>query len=343
MGRGFIFCTKRKSNLKLFELRSYRNEFRGILLATTIGLASKFLGGHYTVPSVLFALLIGLCFHFSYGDKKVKDGIDFTADFLLKLAVGLLGFRLTFSSLQNIGFSAIIVIVFTVFLTISFGIILAKSFGKEKDFGILSGGATAICGVSAAVAICSLMPKSKHRNRDMAIVIVGVTILSTLSMIFYPILFKSFGMTDVAAGFVLGASIHDVAQVVGAGYSISNDAGITATFIKMVRVSLLPLIIIALLIRSNQSKTKNIKLPWFLILFFVMAISKNLFAIPEFIDSSVEFISSWLLIVSIAAIGVRTSLASVTSVSYVYGAILILETVFLLSISLVSINLINIF
>lgn len=323
--------------------RFCRNEFRGIFLATIIGLASKFLGEHYTVPSVLFALLIGLSFHFSYSDKHLRDGIDLTADFLLKLAVGLLGFRLTFANLQSIGLSLITAIVFTVFLTIGFGIILAKIFGKDKDFGILSGGATAICGVSAAIAICSFMPKSKHRNRDMAIVIVGVTVLSTLSMILYPILFKSLGMTDVAAGFVLGASIHDVAQVVGAGYSISDDAGITATFIKMIRVSLLPILIIGLLIRSNRSKGKNIKLPWFLILFFVMAISKNLIAIPKFIDSSIEFISSWLLIISIAAIGVRTSLASVTSVSYVYGAILILETGFLLSISLALLNLLTFF
>jgi len=304
--------------------------FRGFLTAMMIALAAQFLASHYKVPVMLFALLLGLSFHFVYSDKEVRLGIDLTADFFLKLGVGLLGFRLSFENLQDIGLPSIIAVSITVFLTIIFGIFLAKVFRRDTSFGILSGGSVAICGASAAIAICTVLPKTEFRDRDMSLVIVGVTILSTLTMIFYPILFAIFGMTDFAAGFIIGSAIHDVAQVVGAGYSISDEAGIIATFIKMIRVSLLPIVITVLLITINRSATKKITVPWFLILFFILVAIKYLFAIPTLIVDLVEVISSWLLIISIAAIGVRTSLASISSVSYIFGSILILETLFLL-------------
>jgi len=314
---------------------------RGLLTAIVLALAAKFLSSHYKAPAMLFALLLGLSFHFVYRDLNTRQGIDITADLILKLAVGLLGFRLSFDSLQNIGFYSIFLVFLMVFLTIGFGLVLAKIFKKELTFGILSGGSVAICGASAALAIFSVLPRSPFGDRDMALVVVGVTILSTLAMISYPIIFASLGMNDFASGFIIGASIHDVAQVVGAGYSISDEAGIIATFIKMLRVSLLPLVIIMLIASMNRSGSEKIKLPWFLILFFSLAAIKNLIPIPFLVTQSIGNISSWLLLISIAAIGVKTNLAAVTSVSYVYGVILILETLFLLLLSLGSLHILT--
>ena len=77
----------------------------------------------------------------------------------------------------------------------------------------------AICGASAAMAIAAALPQSPDKERDTAFVVVGVTAMSTLAMILYPILTILSGLDDHAAGVFLGGTIHDVAQVVGAGVS----------------------------------------------------------------------------------------------------------------------------
>ena len=106
---------------------------RGLLTATVLALAAKFLSSHYKAPAMLFALLLGLSFHFVYRDNSTRQGIDLTADFILKLAVGLLGFRLSFDNIQNIGVSSIFLVSSMVFLTIGFGLVLAKIFKKEEN------------------------------------------------------------------------------------------------------------------------------------------------------------------------------------------------------------------
>ena len=145
-----------------------------------------------------------------------------------------------------------------VILTFGFGTLLSYIFGRKLAFGLLAGGSVAICGASAALAIASVLPYNKNRTKDVLFVVIGVTILSTVSMIIYPILFKSIGMNEIESGYLIGATIHDIAQVVGAGYSISEESGIIATLIKMIRVTLLPIVMI--LVMYTLPGSQNSKL-----------------------------------------------------------------------------------
>src|SRR6185312_7645057 len=106
-------------------------------------------------------------------------------------------------------------------------------------FGVLSGGAVAICGASAALAIASVLPRSDTRERDTILAVVSVTALSTIAMILYPVFAISIGLDHRHAGVFIGGTIHDVAQVVGAGYTISNETGDIATYVKLLRVAML--------------------------------------------------------------------------------------------------------
>jgi uncharacterized integral membrane protein (TIGR00698 family) len=222
--------------------------FPGVLAAVTVAIASRFLADHYASPIMLFALLIGMAFHFLYQDKICCHGIDFASKNVLQFGVALLGLGVTIDQVVSIGIVPLVVVMFTIFLTLIAGPLLARFFKRGWRLGLLTSGAVAICGASAALAIASVLPKNEFSERNTIFTVISVTTLSTMAMIFYPMIVYFMEMDDFAAGFFIGATIHDVAQVIGAGYSISETAGDTAAIVKMVRVAMLVPIVMALTI-----------------------------------------------------------------------------------------------
>ena len=189
----------------------------GLLASLVVGLAASFLSEHYSAPTMLFALLLGMSLNFVADDQRAMPGIAFSARTLLRIGVALLGFRIVLGDILALGPRAIILLILAVLSTLLFGYLVARLTGRGKHFGALSGGAVGICGASAALAIAAILPKSDKQERETAFVVVGVTALSTLAMIVYPLISAAVALTDVQAGVFIGATIHDVAQVVGAG------------------------------------------------------------------------------------------------------------------------------
>lgn len=194
----------------------------GFLLACLVAAAARFLSEHYGAPAMLMALLIGMAFNFLADHPKTAAGLEATSTSLLRLGVALLGFRLSLADLSELGWRSFAVVVGLMVATILFGLALSPLLKRRWRFGLLTGGSVAICGASAALAISAILPKSKQLEQDALFTVVAVTALSTLAMIFYPALFTMLGMNDAEAGFMIGATVHDVAQVVGAGYSVSD-------------------------------------------------------------------------------------------------------------------------
>lgn len=135
-------------------------------------------------------------------------------------------------------------------------------------------------------------------------------------MILYPAITAAFGMTDHMAGIFLGGTIHDVAQVVGAGFSISDEAGETATQVKLIRVSMLApvVIVVSLSYRGRGAAPGGAALPGFVIGFAVLAAINSLGWLPEWVKAVLQQLSSWALLVAIAAVGMRTRLDQVLQV-----------------------------
>src|SRR5262249_26965157 len=143
-----------------------------------------------------------------------------------------------------LGWGPVLGVVGLVVLTIGLSMLVAKLMGFQTLFGLLTGGATAICGASAALARSAALPAHPQKEKATLFTVIGVSALSTTAMIVYPMIERWAGLDDRAAGIFLGGTIHDVAQVVGAGYSISHDAGDVATLVKLMRVAmLLPVIV----------------------------------------------------------------------------------------------------
>jgi uncharacterized integral membrane protein (TIGR00698 family) len=307
----------------------------GVLVAATIAVAATFLSEHYTAPVMVYALLIGMAFNFLNEEKgRSVAGIEFSSKTLLRLAVGLLGVQITFADIMRLGLAPVLTVVSGVLLTIGFGMAMARVLKVDRNFGILTSGAVAICGASAAMAISSVLPRSERLERDTVFTVIGVTTLSTLAMVLYPIVISAFHLDHAAVGMFLGGTIHDVAQVVGAGYSVSEETGNVATFTKLLRVAmLLPVVVtLALSFRSGAGEGGNIvsrTFPSFLLLFAALVIISSLGILPVWATEFIKSASRWLLVTAIAALGMKTSLKSILTVGGRAIALIVLETVFL--------------
>ncbi len=329
------------ADLSIEAMRKTVSElFPGLLLAATVAAAAKFLSEHYGAPVMLFALLIGMTFNFLAADPRCKPGIEFSSKTLLRIGIVLLGARITLGDIASIGLSGLLTVVGLIALTIGFGFVFARLFSRGWRFAIMTGGSVAICGASAALAIASVIPHNDKTERNVLFTVVSVTTLSTIAMIAYPIIFTVAGLSDVESGFLVGATIHDVAQVVGAGYSISTEAGDLATIVKLLRVSMLPvvLLILALSLSGIRSDGGKIRLPAFVIGFVVIAAGNSFGVIPASIANWMVTVSSWFLVIAISALGVKTNLKAMLDLGWRHVAVVVAETLLLLTVAFAAIK-----
>ncbi|MCT4556952.1 MAG: YeiH family protein [Pelagimonas sp.] len=309
--------------------------FPGIMVAGLVAVAAKFLSEHYATPAMLLALLLGIAVSFLSEEGKAAPGIAFSARSLLRLGVALLGARISVDLLMGLGVPLIILVVAGVLATIGFGLWVGKFFGHKWRFSLLTAGSVAICGASAAMAIGAILPKDERSEERLIFTVVGVTVLSTLAMILYPILVSALGLSTAQAGVFLGGTIHDVAQVVGAGFSISTETGDTATLVKLIRVAMLaPVVLVAsLMIRAYAQAAPGGErppiLPGFVVAFLVLAAVNSAHLIPTGLAEFLGQTSRWLLLVAIAAVGMKTNLKQVLAVGPAAIALIVVDTLFI--------------
>lgn len=305
----------------------------GLLTALIIAFAATFISDHYGGPQLLYALFFGMAFNFLAAEPKTQPGIELAAREVLRFGVALLGARITVEQVTSLGLVPAGLAVLGVVVTIAFGAWLGRLLKRPLAEGLLTGGAVAICGASAALAISAVLPKTADSERFTLFTVVGVTALSTAAMIVYPALAQMSGLDATAAGMFLGGTIHDVAQVVGAGVILSPEAGDTAIIIKLLRVALLVPVVLTLsllLRRAGGSKaSRQPLLPAFLVGFVLLIVVNSTGVIPPHVVAWISDLSRWCLVVAIAALGVKTSFQKLAELGWQPMALMVGETVFL--------------
>lgn len=333
------FSPLTEPRLLLGRLRTGARELLpGFLVAALVAVAAMFMSEHYGAPAMLVALLLGMALNFlSEPGSRTSAGIAFTARDVLKAGVVLLGARISFEMMAGLGWQMFVLVVLATAATLVFGLILGRVLGKDPGFSVLTAGATAICGASAALAIHCVLPRSERSDEQLTFTVLAVTLLSTAAMIIYPAVLLAAGVPDARAGAFLGATIHDVAQVVGAGFLISDEAGKAATLVKLTRVALLApvVVILAMLFRAGTGAGEGAQirrppfLPLFVAGFLVLAGLNSLGLIAPVLKDAAIIVSQWALLSAIAAVGLKSSLKSVTTLGPMAGALVVAETLFL--------------
>jgi uncharacterized integral membrane protein (TIGR00698 family) len=326
------------------NLPKLRTHAPGVMFSVTIAMAATFISNAYGGPAILFALLLGMAFNFVAVDARFAAGLGLAAKSVLRIGVALLGARITIEQILALGWSTLAGVAAAIALTIGFGFTAARLLGFQRRFGVLTAGAVAICGASAAAAISAVLPRYHDHERDTAFTIIGVTTLSTAAMVVYPVAAKLFNFDHTQTGVFLGGTIHDVAQVVGAGYSVSQEAGDVATIIKLLRVALLVPVVLTIslsarrLAASAGASSKPALVPGFLVAFLGIVVLNSLHIVPAAVQSALSDASRWCILTAIAALGIRTTLAAMAEVGYRAISLMVAETVFIAAVVLTLVH-----
>jgi uncharacterized integral membrane protein (TIGR00698 family) len=323
-----------------------RRSWQGLLIAIVIALAATYVSTSYGGPQLLYALFFGLAFHFLSLDPTCRPGIEFCSKTMLRTGVALLGAKITVAQMISLGITPMLTVLCALLTTMLFGWVLARRLGRPSSEGVLAGGAVAICGASAALAIAAVLPQTKENEKFTLLTVVGVTTLSTLAMIVYPLLIKLLHLDPTAAGIFLGGTIHDVAQVVGAGYMVSNHTGDVATLVKLTRVACLVPVVLALSFLFSRrgagagaSAGGQPLVPIFLLGFVALMILNSCGWIAPPVAGMLGAASRACLVTAIAALGMKTSFQSLASLGWRPVLMLVADTVWIAGFVLVALML----
>ena len=302
-----------------------------MLVSLIIAVAATFLSEHYGGPVMLFALLLGMAFYFLSQEGPCVAGIEFASKRILRVAVGLLGAQITIAEIMKLGPTPVIMVIGAVDATILFGVAGGACRGPEpavrnpdrrrgSDLRCLRGAGDLLGPAERRE------PRARHRvhrhrcdcaehDRDDR--------LSGDHRLFH--------LDHAAIGVFLGGTIHDVAQVVGAGFSVSDETGNVATFTKLLRVAmLLPVVVtLSFVFHAHNTAKAGRQLPGFLVVFALLVVINSLGIIPAPALAALKSVSRWCLVTAIAALGMKTSLKAMAEVGGRAIALIVAETVFL--------------
>ena len=328
-------------------MQATRNVLPGLALSALVAIAAVALAPLVAravpIPAMVIALFIGIALNPLARRRLFQPGIVFCLKTLLRWAVALLGLRVALLEIAALGFATAALVVIAMVVTVAAGFLFARWFNQEAGYGALAGAGTAVCGASATLATSIVVPDYKGKKADVAFVVVAVNALSTAAMVLYPLICTAIGFADQTTGILLGATIHDVAQVVGAGYAVSEPVGNTAVIVKLFRVFLLLPMVLAIgwffARRAVAADAAKIPFPMFALVFVLLCAANSIaLSIPAIapayalIKAPLVEASTWGLLIAIGALGLGTSLPAIAALGWRHVATVTGTTVVILAV-----------
>jgi uncharacterized integral membrane protein (TIGR00698 family) len=287
------------------------------------------------LPAMVIALLIGIALNRVAAHPVFTAGMAFSVRKVLRVAVALLGIRISLSDIVALGPATALIVVLSMALTLASGVLFARLLRGNEIYGALAGAATAVCGASAALATATVLPDYRDKGADVAFVVVVVNVLATVAMLVYPPLCAVLGFDERTTGVMLGATIHDVAQVAGAGYAVSDAVGNSAVIVKLFRVFLLLPVVLAVgwyfASRGEHTQRRKVPVPTFALAFLGLVAVNSVGILPVAITAALAEASRWGLLLAIGALGLMTSVADITRAGWRHLAIVMAVTLVVLA------------
>ena len=320
----------------------------GLLMASTVAASAYWLRqlpGLAAFSPLILAILIGTAFHNLVGTPATaKPGVAFSMRRLLRFGIILLGFQLTVSQIIEVGQRGFLIIAATLAATFVFTVWMGRVLGVDRKLAQLIAAGTSICGASAVIATNTV---TNGDDEDVAYAVACVTIFGSVAMFVYPLLPALLQLDQHAYGLWSGASIHEIAQVVAAAFQYGKTAGEFGTIAKLSRVMLLAPVVIALgwiasrrtAHRKSASASSRPPMPWFVLGFVAVVGLNSLIAIPAADRAQIAAVTSFLLSIALAAMGLETDIRKLTARGIRPAMLGALAFLFIASFSLVLIKL----
>jgi uncharacterized integral membrane protein (TIGR00698 family) len=305
---------------RLFESKN----FPGIALVVVIGILADSLGKHYPIiGGAVIAIVIGILIKQFLGVPAVfAEGIGFTFNKLLKLAIVLLGFSFSFAQIFQVGFNSVAIVLIAVIIGISLTYLIGRIFKLKGNIPLLISLGTGICG---ATAIATSGPILKAKDEEIVYAVNTIFAFNVLAVLIYPLIGHFLSISDYQFGVWVGTAIHDTSSVVAAGYSYSQSAGDASVVVKLIRtLMLVPVAIILSIYISVQASKVNSEqktklnlfkvFPFFILMFVGATALNSIVSLPTgFVDTTTH-IAKFLIIMVMASVGLRTDFKRIKSV-----------------------------
>ena len=319
----------------------------GVALSAVVAimgyLAAPYVARVVPIPGMVIALSLGILLNPIAARQVMQPGMAFCVRTVLRWAVALLGLRVGLAEIAALGLGTAGIIVIAMMATLASGFFFARWSGRTPGFGALIGAGTAVCGAAATLAMSTGGPTYPGTQADIAFVVVAVNAFATLGMVIYPALCAFLHFDQTATGVMLGGTIHDVAQVVGAGYPVSETAGNTAVIVKLFRVFLLLPVVLGtgwyLGRIGDQQGEARVQTPVFAIVFLVLcALNSALPWAPALmsayapVKSVLVEASNWGLLLAIGALGLGTSIKTIARLGWRHTASVLGSTIVILAV-----------
>ena len=290
-------------------------------------LAAPYVAHIVPIPNMVIALAVGISLNPLAARPAMQPGMIFCVRTVLRWAVALLGLRVGLADIAALGPETAALIVVSMVTTLAAGFIFARWSQQAPSFGALVGVGTAVCGASATLAVSTIVPNYSGKQADIAFVVVAVNALATLAMVVYPPLCILLGFDPQTTGVMLGGTIHDVAQVVGAGYATSVTVGNTAVIVKLFRVFLLLPVVLGVGWHLTRMGMKHgearVPVPVFGIVFLVLcALNSAVPLMPALVSTYTPIksvlveASTWGMLLAIGALGLGTSIKTIVGLGW---------------------------
>ena len=266
--------------------------------------------------SLIVAILLGIIVKNTIGVPQIfRPGITFSLKRILRLAIILLGLRLSLPQILAVGPIGLVIVVATLVSTFIFTCWLGRRIGVNPKLTKLIAAGTSICGASAIVATNGVV---ESKDKDAAYAVAIVTIFGTISMLVYPLLSGLLQITPEQFGIWCGVSIHETAQVIAAAFQGGENSGELATVAKLSRVIFLAPVVLTLGIlsppakdSSKEGKSRKLPIPWFVFGFIALMLLNSANIFPDSLKKSVTEFNHLLLTISMAGMGLKTSIIDI--------------------------------
>jgi uncharacterized integral membrane protein (TIGR00698 family) len=300
---------------------NFINIFYGILFVGFFALIATLVAEFDFLKNLAISpLIIGIVLGILYANTlkhKLSNfgqkGINFSTKYILRFGIILYGFRLTFQNLQEVGFAGVFIAFCIVFFTFIFGYIIGTKVLKlDREITILCSAGSSICGAAAVLATQSVLKNEAYKS---AIAVSFVVIFGTIAMFLYPFLYK-LGVLDLSAsqmGVFIGATLHEVAHVVGASTTLGDDVSKDAIIVKMIRVIFIVPFLILLsfyLIKTgfhNKKEKSKVVIPWFAVIFIFVVLFNSFGFLSQDMIININFVDTFALTMAMSALGMETS------------------------------------
>ena len=286
-----------------------------VAMITSVAYSARGFSGLTLFSPMILAVVAGMIYSNVLGmPAHAKAGIAFSQKRLLRFAIVLLGFQLTLGQVAGIGLGGVGIVAATLGATFLFTVTLGRLIGVDAKLAQLIAAGTSICGASAIVATNIV---TDARDEDVTYAVAAITLFGTIAMLGFPLLAPVFALDQHAFGLWAGASIHEVAQVIGAGFQNGTLSGETATVAKLTRVAMLAPMVVALglMARRGSADASGAKppMPWFVAAFVAVVALNSLVAIPAQIHSAIALAAQIMLTMGLAAMGLQADISELRS------------------------------